>query len=63
MDEGKAADIVYSDFNKAFNTVSHTILLEKLATCRLDRYTLCWVKNRLDGWTKRVARNQVTFSW
>ncbi len=31
VDEGKAADIVYLDFSKA--TVSHSILLGKLAVC------------------------------
>jgi len=45
IDEGKAVDVVYLDFSKAFNTVSHHVILEKLAACGLDRYTLCWVKN------------------
>ena len=31
VDEGKAVDKVKLNFNKAFNTVSHSILLEKLA--------------------------------
>jgi len=49
MDEGKAVDIIYLDFSKAFGTVCHSILLEKLAAHGLDRCTLHWVKKWLDG--------------
>ena len=45
VDEGKAVDVAYLDFSKAFGTFSHSILLEKLAARCLDRCTLCWVKN------------------
>ena len=48
VDEGKAVDVVYLHFSKAFDTVSHSILPEKLAANGLDECTLCWVKNRLD---------------
>ncbi|KAF1522501.1 putative RNA-directed DNA polymerase from transposon X-element, partial [Eudyptula albosignata] len=42
VDEGKAVDVVYLDFSKAFDTISHSILLEKLAAHGLDRCTLRW---------------------
>ncbi|KAK4817961.1 hypothetical protein QYF61_003481 [Mycteria americana] len=55
VDEGKAVDVVYWDFSKAFDTVSHSILLEKLAAHGLGGCTLRWVKNWLDGQGQRVV--------
>ncbi|KAK4825921.1 hypothetical protein QYF61_003416 [Mycteria americana] len=63
VDEGKAVDVVYLDFSKAFDTVSHSILLEKLAAHGLDGCTLRWVKNWLDGRAQRVVVNGVYSSW
>ena len=63
VDEGKTVDVVYADFRKAFDTASHSILLEKLAAHGLDRYTLCWVKNWLHGWAQSVVVNGVKSSW
>ena len=49
VDKVKAVDVVYPDFSKAFDTVSHSILPGKFAACGLDRHTLLWVRNRLKG--------------
>ncbi|KAK4826774.1 hypothetical protein QYF61_011401 [Mycteria americana] len=59
----RSVDVVYLDFSKAFDTVSHSILLEKLAAHGLDGCTLRWVKNWLDGWAQRVVVNGVKSSW
>ena len=40
VDEGKAVDVVYLDFSKAFDNASHCLVPQKLAVCGLDRYTL-----------------------
>ncbi|PKU43272.1 rna-directed dna polymerase from mobile element jockey-like [Limosa lapponica baueri] len=61
VDEGKAVD-VYLDFNKIFDTISPSILLEKLAAHGLDGHTLRCVKNWLDG-QMRVVVNGFKASW
>jgi len=63
VDEGKAVDVVYLDFGKAFDTVPHSILLEKLAARGLDGCTFCWIKNWLNGRAQRVMVNEVKSSW
>ncbi|GAB0179291.1 hypothetical protein GRJ2_000394400 [Grus japonensis] len=63
VDEGKAVDVVYPDFSKAFDTTSHSILLEKLAAHGLDGCMLCWVKNWLYIRAQRVVVNGVKSSW
>ncbi|PKU45024.1 rna-directed dna polymerase from mobile element jockey-like [Limosa lapponica baueri] len=55
VDEVKAVDFVYLDSSKAFNTVSHSILLEKLPAHGLDGHMLLWVKNWLGGWAQGVV--------
>ena len=62
VDEGKAVDVVYLDFSKAFDTVPHSTLVEKLAAHGLDGHMLRWVKHWLDGQAQRVVVNGVG-SW
>jgi len=63
VEEGKALDVVYLDFSKAFDTVSHCILLEKLAARGLDGCTLHWIKNWLNGQAQRMVVNGIKSSW
>ena len=60
--EGQAVDVVYLDFSKAFDTVPHNILEEKLAAHGLDGCTLCWVKHWMDGQAQIVMVNGVESS-
>ncbi|PKU31077.1 rna-directed dna polymerase from mobile element jockey-like [Limosa lapponica baueri] len=59
VDEGKAVDVVYLDFSKAFDTVSHSTPLEKLAAHGLDGCTLRWVKS---GWRAGMWRDSLSGS-
>ncbi|PKU36676.1 rna-directed dna polymerase from mobile element jockey-like [Limosa lapponica baueri] len=63
VDEGKAVDVVYLDFSKAFDTISYSILLEKLTAHVLERRTVRWVKNWLEGQAQRVVVDGVKSSW
>ncbi|PKU43820.1 rna-directed dna polymerase from mobile element jockey-like [Limosa lapponica baueri] len=63
VDEGKAVDVVYLDFSEVFDTVPHSILLEKMTTHGLDGSTLHWVRNWLEGQAQRVVVNEVKSSW
>ena len=60
VDEGQAVDVVYLDVSKAFDTVPHKILVEKLAAHGMDGCMLCWVKHWLDS---RAQRVMVSLSW
>jgi len=63
VDEGRAVDVVYLNFNKAFDTVSRNILLGKLRKCGLEEWSVRWIENWLNGRTQRVVISGAESSW
>ncbi|CAM4612895.1 unnamed protein product [Lepidochelys olivacea] len=63
VDEGKAVDVLFLDFRKAFDTVSHSILVSKLRKYGLDECTIRWVESWLDCRAQRVVINGSMSSW
>lgn len=63
VDVGKAVAHVRLNFSKDLDTISCSILLEKLAVHGLDGCTLWWVKKWLDDWAQRVGVTKAEYSW
>ncbi|GAB0207369.1 mitochondrial enolase superfamily member 1 [Grus japonensis] len=63
VDEGRAVDVVYLDVSKAFDTISHNILVSKLRKCGSDEWTVRWVENWLNDRAQRVVISGAESSW
>ncbi|CAM5098939.1 unnamed protein product [Eretmochelys imbricata] len=63
VDEGKTVDVLFLDFSKAFDTVSHSILASKLKKYGLDECTIRWIESWLDCRAQRVVINGSMSSW
>ncbi|CAM5108613.1 unnamed protein product [Natator depressus] len=63
VDEGKAVDVLFLDFSKAFDTVSHSILASKLKKYGLDEWTIRWIESWLDHRAQWVVINGSMSSW
>ncbi|CAM4604225.1 unnamed protein product [Caretta caretta] len=60
VDEGKAVDVLFLDFSKAFDMVSHSILANKLKKYGLVEW---WIESWLDCRAQRVVINGSKSSW
>ncbi|GAB0184040.1 mitochondrial enolase superfamily member 1 [Grus japonensis] len=63
VDEGRAVDVVYLDFSRAFDTICHKSLMGKLRKCGSDEWTVRWVENWLNGRAQRVVISGTESSW
>ena len=55
VEEERTVGAVYLDFSKAFVTVRHKILLEKLLKYGLDEQAVRLIENWLNGQAQRVV--------
>ncbi len=62
-DENKAVDIIYLDFQKAFDKVPHKRLLTKLKSHGIQGVILKWIGNWLTNRKQRVVINGKASEW
>ncbi|CAM5160601.1 unnamed protein product [Eretmochelys imbricata] len=60
---GTVVDVIYLDFSKASDRVSHSIPARKLKKYGLDEWTVRWIKSWLDCQAQRVVINGSMSSW
>src|SRR6266516_3374562 len=63
MDGGSPVDIIYLDFQKAFDKVPHNILMAKIRKIGIIGKLADWLQNWLEGRTQRVGINGVYSEW
>jgi len=63
VDQGDAVDLVYLDFSKAFDKVSHQKLILKLKSHGISGCVLKWIEAWLSGRRQRVVINGKSSGW
>ena len=59
ISKGSVTDIAYLDFQKAFDTVQHKMLMVKLQAYGISGVILNGINAFLNGWTQRVNVNDI----
>ena len=62
MDDALLTGAVLNDFKKAFDTIGHRILLNKLKRCGVCKRTFLWFSSYLQGLSKHVEVDKVPSS-
>ena len=63
MDNNKSLDLVYLDFQKAFDKVPHERLMVKVNAHGIQGDAARWIQNWLAGRCQRVCINQSYSTW
>lgn len=63
IDEGKAVDVVYMDFSKAFDKVPHGRLVQKVKLHGIRGELARWIQNWLGHRRQRVAVEGCVSEW
>lgn len=63
VDAGNAVDAVFLDFSKAFDSILHITLLDKLSKGEVNGFTLHWKMNWQNGRVQRVVASGAIPIW
>ena len=63
VDNGNSVDVAYFDYAKAFDKVSHRLLILKLSCYGIDGKLLKWLSNYLDDRKQRVLVGNAKSPW
>ena len=63
LDKNTQTDVLYLDFANAFDSVDHTIVLEKLRGYSVAGPILGWFKDYFSGRTQRVVLEGAVSTW
>ena len=63
VDEGRVVGVVPLDCSEDFDTVPHSVLLNKLSSCGLSGFRVRWVKKQLEGRSQCLVVNGATCGW
>lgn len=63
VDNGHAVDVIFYDFAKAFDSVQHGKLLQKLRLMKLNEWIIRWIEDWLRNRKQRVVLNGKFSPW
>ncbi|CAM5091802.1 unnamed protein product [Eretmochelys imbricata] len=63
VDMGKVVDVLFLDYSKAFDMVSHSILSSRLKKYGLEEWSIKWLESWLDHRAQWVVINGSMSSW